>query len=151
LLESETAIGNQLPRIPKKQTATLRILLAEDDLTNRMVALGILHKLGLTADAVTNGEEALEALEHTPYDLVLMDIQMPIMDGLEATRLIRNMGRGKLNQHIPIIAMTAKAMFGDRELCLAAGMNDYVSKPVDIKSLAAAIYKWGQALSKEMK
>ena len=148
-LKGETTSENWTPKITDKQTTTLRILLAEDDLTNRQVALGMLRKLGLTAEAVTNGEEALEALEHTPYDLVLMDIQMPEMDGLEATRLIRSKGRGRLNQDIPIIAMTARAMREDKERCLAAGMNDYVSKPVDLKSLAAAIYKWGQAVSKE--
>ena len=106
------------------------------------MALGILKKLGLRADAVANGAEAVKALETIPYDLVLMDVQMPEMDGLEATRQIRDPQSAVLNHGIPIIAMTAHAMQGDRERCLEAGMNDYVSKPVDPRALAEAIDKY---------
>ena len=106
------------------------------------MALGILKKLGLRADAVANGAEALKALETIPYDLVLMDVQMPEMDGFEATRHIRNPRSAVQNHQIPIIAMTAHAMQGDRERCLEAGMNDYVTKPVSPQALAEALDKW---------
>ncbi len=119
-----------------------RILLAEDNITNQQVALGLLKKLGLRADAVANGAEVLEALESIPYDLILMDVQMPVMDGLEATRQIRNSVFSANNPLIPIVAMTAHAMQGDEERCLAAGMNDYVSKPVAPQALARVLEKW---------
>jgi len=120
----------------------VRILLAEDNITNQQVAVGILKKLGLRADAVANGAEALKALETLPYDLVLMDVQMPEMDGLEATRHIRNPQSAVRNHRIPIIAMTAHAMQGDRETCIEAGMNDYVAKPISPKALVEALNKW---------
>ena len=119
-----------------------RILLAEDNITNQQVALGILKKLGLTADAVANGWETIMSLKTLPYDLVLMDVQMPEMDGLEATKQIRGPQSSILNRNIPIIAMTAHAMQGDKELCLAAGMNDYVSKPISPKVLAKTLERW---------
>jgi len=121
---------------------TARILLAEDNITNQKVALGILRTLGLKADAVANGAEAVKALETLPYDLVLMDVQMPEMDGLEATRHIRDPQSAVLNHRIPILAMTAHAMQGDRERCLEAGMNDYVAKPVAPQTLAEALDTW---------
>ena len=134
-----------------------RILLAEDNITNQLVALGILKKLGLRADAVLDGAEALIALQTKPYDLVLMDVHMPVMNGFEATKRIRNYEKiimqekepEKLAEYstfhhssIPIIAMTADAMKGDRELCLEAGMNDYVTKPVSPQVLAEVLEKW---------
>ncbi len=119
-----------------------RILLAEDNSTNQQVALGILKKLGFAAEVVGNGREAVEALKTIPYDLVLMDVQMPEMDGYEATRAIRSGSSGVLNPDIPIIAMTAHAMHGYKEMCLEVGMNDYVAKPVSRRSLAEAIAKW---------
>ena len=119
-----------------------RILLAEDNITNQQVAVGILKKLGFRADAVANGAEAIRALETIPYDLVLMDVQMPEMNGLEATHQIRNPESTVRNHQIPIIAMTANAMQGDREVCLEAGMNDYVSKPISPQALADALDKW---------
>jgi signal transduction histidine kinase/CheY-like chemotaxis protein/HPt (histidine-containing phosphotransfer) domain-containing protein len=119
-----------------------RILLAEDNITNQQVALGILKKMGLRADAVANGAEAVKALESIPYDLVLMDVQMPEMNGFEATQHIRNPQSATPNIAIPIIAMTAHAMQGDRERCMEAGMNDYITKPVDPKALAEALERW---------
>ena len=119
-----------------------RILLADDNITNQQVAMGILQKLGLSAEAVANGAEAVKALETIPYDLVLMDCMMPEMDGYEATAQIRNPQGKCLKPTIPIIAMTANAMQGDREKCLDAGMNDYVTKPISPQLLAEALDKW---------
>ncbi len=121
---------------------TARILLAEDNVTNQQVVQGILKRFGLTADAVSNGANAVKALEAAPYDLVLMDVQMPVMDGLKATSAIRDPRSAVRNHRIPIIAMTAHAMRGDRERCLEAGMDDYVSKPVSPHALAEVLEKW---------
>ena len=128
--------------IREMRRGVVRILLAEDNIVNQQVAVGILKKLGLRVDAVANGAEAIAALETLPYDLVLMDVQMPVMDGLRATLEIRNSRSTVLNHDIPIIAMTAHALQGDRGKCLDAGMNDYVTKPVDPKALAEALDKW---------
>ena len=119
-----------------------RILLAEDNNTNQQVALGILDKLGFKADAVANGFEAVRALESIPYDLVLMDVQMPEMDGLEATGRIRDPNSDVLRHGVPIIAMTARALAGDKEKCLKAGMNDYLTKPISPAGLAVALDRW---------
>ncbi|NOZ08581.1 MAG: response regulator [FCB group bacterium] len=130
------AVDNQLT---ERDQSNIRILLAEDNLTNQKVALKILEKMGYATDAVENGMEVIKALETLHYDLVLMDVQMPEMDGFEATRLIRS-GNTKVKAHdLPIIAMTAHAMKGDRERCIAAGMNDYVAKPVHRDELQRAI------------
>ena len=136
------AVRESTPRFEGRRP---RILLAEDNLTNQQVALGILKKLGLRADAVADGQEALKALASIPYDLVLMDCQMPVMDGYEATRAIRH---GSISRHgirnpdIPIIAMTAYAMAGDREKCLRSGMNDYLTKPVSPQALSDVLERW---------
>jgi len=119
-----------------------RILLAEDNITNQNVAVAILKKMGLWVDAVANGAEAVAALETIPYDLVLMDVQMPVMDGMAATLKIRNPNSSVRNHQIPIIAMTAGVMQGDREQCLAAGMNDYLPKPIDPRIMANVLEKW---------
>ena len=119
-----------------------RVLLAEDNITNQLVAMGILQKFGLSVDAVANGAEAVNALQTIPYDLVLMDVDMPVMDGLEATRQIRSLQSSVHNHDIPIIAMTAQAMQRDQEQCLKAGMNDYVSKPVSPRILNEALVRW---------
>jgi PAS domain S-box-containing protein len=124
------------------RSGSARILLAEDNITNQQVALGILRKLGLQADAVANGTEALDSLASLPYDLVLMDVQMPEMDGYEATRRIRDPRSGVRNHHVPVIAMTARAMDGDREKCIEAGMNDFVAKPVAIDALIGVLDRW---------
>ena len=124
------------------RSSQVRILIAEDNITNQQVAVGILKKLGLRAEVAANGAEAVQALETISYDLVLMDAQMPELDGFEATRIIRDPQSRVLNHRVPIIAMTANAMQGDREKCLAAGMDDYVSKPVSPETLAAALNKW---------
>jgi PAS domain S-box-containing protein len=115
----------------------LRILLAEDNAANQMVALSQLKKMGYSADVAANGSEVLQALERQPYDLVLMDVQMPEMDGLEAARRIRERWSGGRGPRI--IAMTASTMPEDRERCLEAGMDDYISKPVRIEELTAAL------------
>ncbi|MFC1735785.1 response regulator [Candidatus Hydrogenedentota bacterium] len=117
----------------------IRILLAEDNPTNQVVALKILERLGYRTDAAANGLEAVKALETIPYDLVLMDVQMPEMDGFEATAKIRDPESKVRNHGIPIIAMTAHAMAGDKEKCLEAGMDGYVSKPVQPRALADTI------------
>nr|WP_319493449.1 PAS domain S-box protein [uncultured Desulfobacter sp.] len=119
-----------------------RALVVEDNNINRQVAVGTLKKLGLYADTASDGIEAIKTLTHTPYNLVFMDIQMPGMDGYQATARIRAPETGVLNSDIPIIAMTAHAMQGDREQCLSAGMNDYVSKPIDKTELAKVLKRW---------
>ncbi len=121
----------------KHAMSTLRILLAEDNAMNRKVALGHLERLGYKADVASNGLEALEALEQRPYDVVLMDVQMPELDGLDATRRICERWPPESRPHI--IAMTANALPEDREACFAAGMNDYVAKPIRADELAVAL------------
>jgi CheY-like chemotaxis protein/signal transduction histidine kinase len=120
----------------------LRILVAEDNKTNQDVALKVLNKLGYEAALAQNGEEALEMVSEEKYDLIFMDIQMPVKDGLEATRMIRLC----LNTQPVIIAMTANAIQGDRQKCLNAGMDDYMSKPFKIEELTKMIEKWAMQL-----
>ena len=120
----------------------LRILVAEDNLTNQQVALAMLKKLGHRTSLVANGAEALNALRTADYDIVLMDCEMPQMDGYEAARRIRDPRTGTRNPLIPVIALTADAITGDRDKCLQAGMSDYLAKPVDPRQLADALEKW---------
>jgi CheY-like chemotaxis protein len=115
----------------------LRILLAEDNLVNQKLALRLLAQMGYRADVASDGVEAIEAVERHPYDVVLMDVQMPEMDGLEASRrLVQRAPEG----HRPrIVAMTANATQGDREMCIEAGMDDYLTKPIRVDQLVAAL------------
>ncbi|MCX6598751.1 MAG: ATP-binding protein [Acidobacteria bacterium] len=122
-----------------------RILLAEDNRVNQLVAKALLIKLGLQVDVVENGEQALAAVKQSTYDLVLMDCQMPGMDGFEATRAIRALEEAAPSSRIPIVALTAHAVSGDRERCLEAGMDDYLTKPVDITRLADVLSHWIEA------
>jgi CheY-like chemotaxis protein len=115
----------------------LRILLAEDNVVNQKLALRLLQQMGYRADLASNGLEAVESVERQPYDVVLMDVQMPEMDGLEAARRIA--ARWPAGERPRIVAMTANAMQGDREACLAAGMDDYVMKPIRVDALVEAL------------
>jgi CheY-like chemotaxis protein len=125
-----------LPAAPARHSE--RVLIAEDNAVNQKVALYILAKLGYRADVAADGKEVLEALGRQSYDIILMDVHMPEMDGLEATRRIRQAGAPDRPW---IIALTANAMYGDRELCLAAGMDDYISKPIKPEEMATALYR----------
>lgn len=115
------------------------ILLVEDDIISRDFALSLLETLGYRVDAIDSGEEAVKILKSVPYRMVLMDVQMPGMDGYEATRIIRDPTSDVLNHDIPIVAMTAHTMEGDRERCLEKGMDDYVSKPIELEKLVRVI------------
>jgi CheY-like chemotaxis protein len=118
----------------------LKVLVAEDNPINQKLARALLENLGCEVDLASNGEEAVEKIKTNHYDVCLMDIWMPLMDGLKATELIRK----EINSKIPVIAMTAAAMKEDEEKCLAAGMNDYLSKPVDPAKLKEKILKWAR-------
>jgi CheY-like chemotaxis protein len=137
-LKEEQTLAERLP---------LRILLCDDNAINQKVATRILAQLGYQPDLAGNGLEALDALDRKPYDLVFMDVMMPEMDGLEATHAIRQRqregGRAQYQSRIIIVAMTAQAMQGDREKCLAAGMDDYLSKPIRPKDLRGILELWG--------
>jgi CheY-like chemotaxis protein len=115
-----------------------RILLVEDNVVNQKLALAILAKAGYEADLAANGQEALDRLQSATYDLILMDCQMPVKDGYQATREIRAL-ETTTGTHIPIIAMTANAMKGDDEKCYAVGMDDYMTKPINPKKLAEKV------------
>ncbi|QTA82160.1 Signal transduction response regulator, receiver domain histidine kinase, Hpt-like [Desulfonema limicola] len=145
-IESLTAIQNsqdsEVLETSHACSSCFRILLAEDNTINQLVALAILEQYGFSADIADNGCEAVEALKKTPYDLVLMDMQMPGTDGIEAARIIRDPESGVINPDIPIVAMTANATTEARKKCFDAGMNDYISKPVDPNQLLSVISKF---------
>lgn len=128
------------------QDHPLRILVAEDHPVNQKLALTVLNKLGYQPDMATNGQEALEMVSHRNYDIILMDVQMPEMDGLEATRMIRRC----VEQQPVILAMTANAMQGDRDRCLQAGMDDYISKPLELDELIAQLKKWSAVIREKI-
>ncbi len=119
-----------------------RVLLVEDHHVNRRVASMMLQRLGYAVESVGTGLAAIEALERASYDLVLMDLQMPDLDGLEATRRIRSGSAPVLDPEIPIVALTAHAMRDDRRLCLDAGMNDYLAKPVRLAEMGRVLERW---------
>ncbi len=135
---ADTGVKIEKPIVARNK---YHVLVVEDNYINQKVALRILNKLGYYADSVGNGKEAIKALEMVPYDIVLMDIQMPEMNGFEATEIIRNPSSRVLNHNIPVIAMTAHSMKGDREKCMEAGMNNYIAKPVKLDEVAQIIEK----------
>jgi CheY-like chemotaxis protein len=135
--KAEATVGIPMP--PKNNA---RILIAEDNPTNREVLLAILGLLGYTANAVEDGRAAVRALRSADYDIVLMDCEMPELDGYEATRLIREPATGARNSKVPIVALTASAMPGDRERCIQAGMDDYIPKPVEPERISDLLRKW---------
>ncbi|MEM7030847.1 MAG: response regulator, partial [Chloroflexota bacterium] len=153
-----TIFGNQAQRDRVSQTASpfankigethpLRILLAEDNIVNQKVALGILAKLAYRADVAANGYEVLDALERQPYDVILMDVQMPDMDGVEATRQIRETWPEEKSPRI--VALTANALSGDKDNYLQVGMDDYISKPIDVSELVEALMKCETRIPKQ--
>ncbi|MEL7339142.1 MAG: response regulator, partial [Bacteroidota bacterium] len=147
LLEQDGTQPKQPKKTPKQSSApgfnqNIRILITEDNLVNQKVALRMLQKLKMSADIAGNGLEALHAMRLKQYDLIFMDLQMPEMDGLQTTEAIyEEFGPGRDNRPL-IIAMTANAMKGDRERCLEAGMDDYISKPIQLNNIKEALEKW---------
>ncbi|HYB11565.1 MAG TPA: response regulator [Alphaproteobacteria bacterium] len=141
LIPSSAPIGAKA-WAPPPNAARAQLLLVDDSLVNQMLAAAMLAKAAALIDVAANGREAIAAVRAKDYDLILMDLAMPEMDGLEATRIIRGLPGGK--GRMPIIAMTAQAMEADRERCFAAGMNDYVSKPVDRIVLLETVSRWLQ-------
>jgi signal transduction histidine kinase/DNA-binding response OmpR family regulator len=151
VLEKVSGLGSDSPKdsfvtrhTPEKKTQYQAHALVVDDVTtNQVVLQSLLGKYGIKVDKAKNGLEALAALRtHSAYDVVFMDCQMPEMDGYEATRAIRNTSNANINHSIPVIAMTANALQGDKEKCLQAGMDDYISKPISAKALGDALAKW---------
>jgi signal transduction histidine kinase/FixJ family two-component response regulator len=154
-LEKGTTVTSSAPEVDAESSAAQsiagfrnmlasrrsHILVADDNIINQRVAMGLLQQMGLQVEVAKNGADALEKLHDGHFDLILMDVQMPVMDGLEATRRIRSL-EAESGCHIPIIALTAGAMDGDRENCLNAGMDDFISKPIILKALTQILGKW---------
>jgi CheY-like chemotaxis protein len=130
--------GHATPILTPARNA-LRILLAEDNEVNRLLALHMLKREGHSVVIAHDGQEAIDAVQREPFDLVLMDVQMPVMGGFDATRRIRETETSSTSTHLPIIAMTAHALKGDREACLDAGMDDYIAKPIKVRELLGVI------------
>jgi two-component system, sensor histidine kinase and response regulator len=154
VLSRETRKGHENRRqivtrytISEEKRKKTRILLVEDNIINQKLALKLIEKFGFKADSAANGKEAIKALESFRYDIVLMDIQMPEMDGLEATRIIRDPSSSVIDHSVKIIAMTAHAMQGDRDRCINAGMNDYTIKPIRPQELLDAIERQIEKIS----
>ena len=141
----ETTVKEKLPQ-NFSQKHPLKLLVAEDNLINQKLILHILNRLGYTPDMAGNGLEALEAVQKYCYDIILMDVQMPEMDGLEATEIIR---KQNIKQPV-IIALTANTMQGDQEECLRAGMNDYISKPLKLEKLVTLLEKWSKEKTEKL-
>lgn len=129
--------------VPAKNAHEVRVLVVDDNLISQQVTIKILEKMGYQVHGANNGKEAIEIIKTLPFDIIFMDCQMPEMDGFETTRLLR---QDKSNEKIPIIALTANAMKGDKEQCLAAGMNDYLSKPIKAPSLSAMMQKYSPTI-----
>ena len=144
-LKADSIEDQLLAQIPKKapqrDLTHLSILLAEDNIVNQKMTVRMLEKKGWKATAADNGRQVLDYLEKGTFDLVLMDAQMPVLDGFEATKLIREKEK-QTGLHIPIVALTARAMSGDQEKCLSSGMDGYVAKPIDRQKLYEAIEKF---------
>ena len=136
--DDDTAASGQR-RIKASPDGTFKILLAEDNPVNQLLAVRILENAGHTVTVVDDGVQALEAVRRERFDLVLMDVQMPLLGGIEATEALRKEELATAADRIPVIAMTAGAIQGDRERCLAAGMDDYISKPIDMRQLRVAM------------
>jgi len=140
-IASESARAGRHQQMPLA-SGNARILVVEDNAVNQQVAQGMLKMLGVRADVVGDGSEAIKALESIAYDLVLMDMRMPVMDGVEATTRVRSAHSAVLNRAVPILAMTANVQQSDRDRCLAAGMNGFIAKPVSLEALCAALQQW---------
>lgn len=146
-VESNVQIPEPLPdhqfrSAPLKERGhTIRVLVVEDSVINQTVAMSLIRQLGFKADAAANGKEALKAIELIDYDLILMDVRMPEMDGYSATAAIRNREK-QTGHHIPIVALTANALADDRQACLDSGMDDYAAKPVDLETIDRILAKW---------
>ncbi len=138
----ENTMNTMNPENPENPEGEKDVLIVDDNKINRIVAQRLLATLGYSCDVAANGRLAVEQLEHTTYKAVLMDVQMPELDGFEATRLIRSSESKVLNHEIPIIALTAYAGDDDKARCTAAGMNDYVSKPLVLEELKSRLTKY---------
>jgi PAS domain S-box-containing protein len=139
-LSKEEKSVDTLHAFPVQMSSDLRVLLVEDNQVNQKLAVALLMKFGYPADTVENGAQAVEAFRARPYNLILMDLQMPVMDGYEATVQIRNLETS--DQHVPILALTASVLKGDRERCLAAGMDDYIPKPIRVEEFQEKLHRW---------
>ncbi len=131
-----------MSRIPSSPAAAPRVLLVDDNPINQLVAREMLQSLGVAVDTADHGGEALEKIAQTRYGLVFMDVMMPVLDGIETTRQLRASERAQPGTRLPVVALTANAMAEDRERCLAAGMDDYLDKPVRRELLALMLRRW---------